>query len=112
MTVRRDAVGAPGGRHATWATMTGPCRTASSGRSSLARRAATWTAPATIPAVGRMLSPWSGLDQLRRTERCGDGVGIAGACIDIYGGVGELDHVRVRVLDRPREDLPSCLLAG
>ena len=50
-----------------------------------------------------MPAPPSGLDQLRRAERCGDGVGIAGARKDIYGGVGELDHIRVPVLDVPED---------
>jgi hypothetical protein len=59
-----------------------------------------------------MPGPPSGLNELRCPERCGDGIGIAGAREDIHGGVGELDDVRVAVLDRPREDLPYCLLAG
>ena len=45
----------------------------------------------------------SGLNQFRCAERCGDGVGISGTREDIHGGVGELDHVRVAVLDRGRK---------
>jgi hypothetical protein len=54
----------------------------------------------------------SGLDQLCRAEGCGDGIRIAGAGEDLDGGVGELDHVRVSVPDRPDEGVPGRLLAG
>src|ERR1039457_4858049 len=62
--------------------------------------------------AGTILHRPSGLNQLGRAEGRGDGVRVAGAGEDLDGGVGELDDVRVSVLDRPREGVPGRLLAG
>src|ERR1700722_10285512 len=62
--------------------------------------------------TGPVPGPRSELNQLRGPEGRSDGVGIAGTPEDVHGGIGELDHVRVAVLDCPREDLPCRLLAG